>query len=283
MKERLIMMKLIAGLLFFTLSLKAQQKKKSKNENVDGYCEFARLGEWYLNVPLQLDVRFVQQTVSLVNQQDSTVTDLLLFYGKNNFYMRGEGMEQIANDSIMLMVNSEAKVMTVFSNNGQLMKRLQKQVMTFVPDSSLRKLADNYTLSMYDEGGVKKRIVLQSRTKVFGTSRHKETVSIIYEPGTYKPYNYERSEVSLQPIDSITYLKLIENSSNTGKLVSSKTDVGTLFFVVKEKKISCIFSNIHNDKTSPPVLLEQRIIKMGNGEYRPTDEWMEYRLNIGNR
>ena len=263
-------------LLLVNFSATAQKKKKQNGDSLAVYREFAQLGQLYMQLPLQMNVHFLYKATPLITEQDSTETDMILYYSKKDFYMQAEGMEQIANDTLMVMVNNEVKMISLYPNNGQLIKNLEKMVSVLTPDSSLEELAQRYSAKIQDEEKGNKRIILQSRDKIFGTDLFKETISVVFHAATYQPFTYDQAKLSLLPVDSAIYYQLTGDSAYAGKLVSTNTDAGNLFFVVKEKITQCRFTKITHNQQVPPVREQDRVLRVANGEYQPAKGFEDY-------
>jgi hypothetical protein len=275
-------MKLIIALLLISVTTMAQRRNKQPQDTLNVYREFARLGQWYLKLPLEINLHFIHSTspASLSGVQDSIETDVVLYYGKNDFYMKAEGLEQIANDSLVVMVNNEAKMIKLYSNTGQLLNNLQKSVSMFMPDSSLQKLAQRYSATTQNREKNVRQIALQSREKIFGTDLFKETISITYKAGTYEPLSFEQSRRILLPVDSTVYqTSLSGNATYVGRLISAKANAGNLYFVVRDQNTVCRFIKINHDSQTPPLREQDRVLKEADGSYQPAKGFEDYMVS----
>ena len=257
----------------------AQNKKKLRKENMEACREFAQLGQWYMKLPIQMKVHFSYKAIPVTDDQDSTDTDMILYYGKNNFYMQAENVEQIINDTMVVIVNNEARVITLYHNEDDLMSTLKKITSLLMPDSAVEKLADLYDAKTESRGDGTSAISLQSKEKITGTNLVKETINVIYKPVTLEPVEYDQSRFSLIPIDSAVYSRLNGVSAFAGRLVKVKMDAEDLFFVVKEKITHYGFSQILNNQLSSPVKEQDRISKDGDGSYVPAKGYEGYLLS----
>jgi len=262
--------------LLMTVFATAQKKKKQSEDDLNGYREFARLGQIYMQLPLQMNVHFIYKSTPVIRDQDSAETDIVLYYGKNDFYMQTEGLEQIANDTLLVMVNNESKMINLYPNNGQVMKNLERMVSVLMPDSSLEKLAQQYSAKILDEGKDLKRIILQSRDKIYGTDLFKETISVVYQGTTFQPLTYDQAKLNLLPVDSTVYSQLGGDPAYAGRLVSISRDGSNLFFVVKEKITQCRFTKITFDQQVPPAREQDRVVRTISGEYQPAKGFENY-------
>ena len=243
------------------------------------YREFARVGQGYLRTPLQMKVHFTYKVTPVTTSQDGAETDMILHYDEHNFYMQAEGMEQIANDSLIVIVNHEAKMIRIYSNQGPLLQKLQSFVTMFIPDSSLEKLAQRYSATIAEEGTNTKRVTLQSRDRVPGVDAPKEVIHVSYDGTTYLPLTYHQAKLGLMPVDSTTYSQLKNDTVYARRLVSTKTKAGNLFLVVKEKITECSFVHIGHEQKTPPAREQDRVIRTANGEYEPAKGYEGYMVS----
>lgn len=263
-------------LLSATTTASAQKRKKQEADTLSSYREFVSLGKWYLNTPLQIKVHLISRTIPLVRQEDNMEADMLLYYGRNNFYIQAGDLEQIVNDSLTVLINNEAKIMKIFSNTHTLGKTMEQIIPSFVPDSSLQKLSLRYSIEIQDEGKDIKKMTVQSRQRISGTAFSKETITITYRADSLQPLNYYRSQRSLIPVDSTVYNEMTGNPLYTGRLVTSKAAKGDLFFVMKEKTTECRFNEVIRQEALPTALQRHRIDRTESGEYIPAKGFEGY-------
>lgn len=279
--NRTIIIQLITILLLITATANAQRRKE-RADTLAVYREFASLGRWYLQQPLQMNVHFGYRCTPAYAGNDSVDTDMQLYYGGNDFYMQAEGMEQIANDSVVVMVNNETKMINLFPNDGQAFKKFHETMALFVPDSSLQKLAQQYAANMNDEGQGARQIILQSRNSLTGTGHLKEIISITYDAATHQPLAYRHTTRSLVPVDSLVYSRLAENSTYSGRLINTKVNHHNLFLVVKEKITDCRFTNISHGQQGPPAREHDRVLRGKDGEYLAAKGFENYLVTTNN-
>lgn len=280
--NRTIIIQLITILLLISTTASAQRRKEQA-DTLAVYRELAAIGRWYMQQPLQMNVHFGYRCTPAYGGNDSVETDMQLYYGENDFYMQAEGMEQIANDSVVVMVNNETRMINLFPNNGQSFIKFQEAMALFTPDSSLQKLAQLYTAGISDVEQGAKQIILQSRNKVSGTDHLKEIVSITYDAATRQPLAYHHITRSLVPVDSLVYSLLAENSAYSGRLINAKVKDQNLFLVVKERITDCRFTNISHDRQQPPAREHDRVLRAANGEYQAAKGFENYLVTTNNQ
>lgn len=275
--NKILISQCIAVLLLITTIASAQKQSKQSIDSLTAYREFISLGKWYLNTPLNIKVHYINKTTPFVRETDNMENDILLYYGKDAFYMNTGGMEQIVNDSLTVLVNNEAKMIKLFSNPNALKNSMERIIPTFVPDSSLQKLASQYSIIIHEEGKDIKKMTLESRSIVSGTSLNKESISIVYNASSYQPVNYTRATRNLIPVDSAVFVQMEADPDYSGRTVRSKTSRGVdLFFVLKEKTTECRFLQVSYQVKLAPVLPQDRVVKGLDGEYSPAKGFEEY-------
>ena len=266
-------------MLLIPVATIAQRRSKHSQDTLTVYREFAQLGQWYMKLPLEIDLHFIRSTfpASISGATDSSETDVSLYYGKNEFYLKAEGLEQIANDSLVVMVNNEAKMIRLYPNNGQLLDNLKRSVSMLMLDSSLQKLAGKYSATTESTEKNVRRITLQSREKFSGTELFKETISITYKADSYEPLYVEQSRRILLPVDSTIYqTDLKGNAAYAGRLISAKGNTGDLYFVVRDQNTVCRFVKINHDLQSPLLREQDRVSREADGNYQGAKGFEDY-------
>lgn len=255
------------------------QRRDNITDSNAVYKEFTKIGNWYSRVPLQMKLQLISKVIPFNQEPDSMVTDLSIFYGKSDFYMQAEGMEQIVNDSIIVMVNSEARMIRIYPNNKHIRASLEITANMFTADSSFKSLVEKYTARSIQQGQDIRQIVLRSEHHVFGTTIPREVIQVSFFQKTHQPIVFEQSKASLIPIDSTMYNSLSKEEKYSGKLVSANENGINLFFIVKEQQTLCRFERVSREVQHPPVRQEDRIVRLANGVYQPVKALEGYQLS----
>jgi hypothetical protein len=269
----------MAVLLLVTGTATAQHRHKRSKENATAFQELARLSKWNSQWPVQINLHIAHHVTPEVSASDSADTDMTLYYDAHAFYMQAEGMEQIANDSVLVMVNNTARMIRVFPNKGLQSYNQGNNFSSFMPDTSMERLTKRFVATMQEEERDRKRIILQSRDRISGTSLDKEVVDITYKADNYQPLHYKQIRRSVVPVDSATYSGLAKDTAWKGRLVTTTVKAGQLYFVVKEQVTECNFTSINYMQKTSPVREHDRVVKSASGEYLPAKGFEQY--NIG--
>jgi hypothetical protein len=266
-------------LLLITVAATAQQKNKQNKDNAAAFQELVRLGKWNSRWPVQINLHITHHVTPTVSASDSADTDMTLYYDPHAFYMRAEGMEQIANDSVLILVNNNARMIRVFPNKGLLINNQGNKFTTFMPDTSLEKLSQRYIATMQEERASGKRIILQSRDRITGTELDKEMIDVSYHPGNYQPHQFKQIRRSVVSIDSATYNVLVKDVAWKGRLITTNVKGGQLFFVVKEQVTECSFTSINYTQKVSPVREHDRVVRTASGDYEPAKGYESYNVS----
>jgi hypothetical protein len=248
-------------------------------DSLSALHEFAKLGQLYKHPPVRLNIHLQNSASPVTTASDTMQADMDLYYGSGEFYMQAEGLEEIVNDSMVIAVNSQTKQIVMYTNSQQVVKSIDQSVSLFMPDSSLEILSKKYRSAIAEAGPGKKKIALKSRETLYGTLIPKESAEVIYRASSYEPDEFIQTKVRLVPVDSVVYHELEKDSAYLGKLVSTPSAGGNLFFLVKEVNTSCSFRKIDHQVQGPPVGERDRVVKTPNGAYTPAKGFEEYVLS----
>jgi hypothetical protein len=193
--------------------------------------------------------------------------------------MKTEGLEEIVNDSLIVMVNNPAKNVLLYPNNQQMTANMHRSLIGIIPDSSIEALAKKYASSMSESAPDQKRIELKTREKAYGTALPRESIIIIYRDSSHQPLEFRRTKTLLLPVDFTTYNKLMKDPGYDGKLISTSTSKGKLFFLVKQLTTLYRFDKINYNVHMPPVKEDERVIKKSNGDYEVAKGFEQYVLS----
>ena len=253
----------------------AQQKAV---DSLFAFREVARVRQLFTHLPVQIDIHIQNTADPVTSTRDTVQADMNLYYGKTDFYMQAEGLEEIVNDSFIVMINNPAKQILLYPNNQEVKRKMGSSVLMMLPDSSLQYLARTYRSSVQEEGG-RKKIELKSRGMIFGTDLPKETLTLSYGPGSYEGAEFDQLKYQLLPVDSAIYAGMVKNKEYEGRLLSTPTNKGNLFFLVKRSTTSYMFKKIEYDIPDPPVRQEDRILQAQDGSFIPAKGIKEYILS----
>lgn len=265
---------LLASIMVMTSAI--SQRGKIKRDDYFAFHEFAKLRQMYKQLPIELEIHIQNSAKPFTTEQDTTQSDMSVYIDTFNFFMETEGLEEIVNDSLIVMINNPAKQILVYSNDKQKKREMEKSLSMMPSDSTLETLSKKYVSEIVDTGENIKKIKLKTKELVNGNP--KENVSIIYNSFFYEPIEIKQTKIYLVPADSSVYVNLANDKPNDAKLISTSTKQGKIFFLVKELTTTYNFRKISHHGLHPPVKEQDRITKTEDGNYVPAKGYEEYLL-----
>ncbi|PWU02590.1 MAG: hypothetical protein C5B52_05045 [Bacteroidetes bacterium] len=266
----------MVGTVFNLANVYAQSKD---TDSGFAFQEFSKLGQLYRRLPVQLDISIRNQGTPLNTAEDTMHTSMQLYYDKHGFFMSAEGMEEILNDSLMVLVNHPAKQIVIYPNRQQLSQQMEKTIALFSVDSSKITMEKRYISQWRDLENDVRRILLRSREKISGTDFSKETISIDYSASSYQYLSFSQTKEQLLPVDAAVYASKGTDPTYAGRLLARSTQEGNLYFLVKELTTTYKFEKIVYDIKKAPVLQQDRIVKNADGNYEATKGFEEYNVS----
>lgn len=253
--------------------------QEGSTDGLQAFREVAKIREIFNHLPVQLNINIHTKAEPIINSNDSTESKINLYYDKSSFYLQAEGLEEIANDSFIIMVNKHAKQILLYLNNQQIMQKMQSGFSTILPDSSLQYLAKTYTSTVENLDGSRKKIILKSKENIYGTNLSKEIFTLVFRPSTYEDAEFNQTKFSLIPVDSAVYASFNLDKQYEGRLVKRSSKKGEVYFLAKKQETTYKFTNISYAVQSPPVKPGDRVQKSENGSFIPAKGYEEYILS----
>jgi hypothetical protein len=174
-----------------------------------------------------------------------------------------------------LIVSDQAKAMILYTNAGKVAQRMREFMTLPLPDSSIDKMTEKYwAVSSAPSKGIRK-IELNNRKPVYGTSVPKETLSLEYDTRENIPKQIIATYRTLIPLDTSEYNQLKQGGVSKEDLLDMKEG----YYLVKKMVHSFVFVKIEKQTTrKSPVLMTDRIERSETEEYRPVKKYESYYL-----
>ena len=251
---------------------------RAQQDTLAGMRLFLRICNDYKQLPVQLDLEISHSANLIRRPADSQQVEARFFLAAAGSYIEMQGVEQVVNDSLLLLVNKPGKRMIVYANRQSVASRLQQYLGMGMKDSSLAKIAGRYVTGMEPGGSADTGVlILRSRTNVYLTSLPAEEIRVQYHPGTFRPYEVRSLTRSLVKIDATVYPTYAAQPEWAGKLVIDSRD--SAYSLVKEQTTAFRYRKITHDKSPVlPVQVSDRIVAGTNGRYRPVQPYEDYSL-----
>lgn len=269
-------MKKIIAILIFSGLLMTQERSYGQPDTLAPVRQFLHICNGYKKLPVQLEVDISTTSNWLTSPSDTAHVRARFNLSTQGTYVSMDGMEQLANDSLLLLVNHRTKRMILYPNHESVTSRLQHYLGQQMVDSSVTQLADKYRLGKNNKETDTAIIGLNSRLRLFHSTLAKQEIQVKYDPTTQQPYEVSELERSLVPVDDSIYRAVVNLEEWAGKTVS----VGdSSFYLVREQtRLFRFRSIIHIPDSDPPVHMSDRIVATLPGKYQPVKTYAEYRL-----
>jgi len=238
---------------------------------------FINISSIYQQLPMQAEIH-LQKTTDFVTAGEDTAGAVIRFcFRKEAAYVQYGGLEQLVNDSLMLIVNNDARRMIVQTNNQPVAERVRQYTNLLLPDSSLHKIAQLFraTITEKNKDGITV-INLESRAHVYAGSLPVQTISLQYRDNK-EPIAIIQTKRSLLPIAADRYQLLVKDSAWNNRLVTAPD--GKHFFVRREQVATYRYQKIDHKEEGPmPVQIADRISRDETGKYVPVKAYREFIL-----
>jgi hypothetical protein len=237
--------------------------------------EFLFVSRNYQQAPLYLKIEQHNSTNYVIGEEDTTNINAEFFVLQNSSYIRYGEMEQVINDSMALIVSDQAKAMILYTNAGKVAQRMREFMSLPLPDSSIDKMTEKYwAVSSAPSKGLRK-IELNNRKPVYGTSVSKETLLLEYDSKEMIPKQLIATYRTLIPLDTSEYNQLRQEGISKEDLLELKEG----YYLIKKMVHSFVFVKVEKQTTrKSPVAITDRIEKSETNEYRPVKKYDTYYL-----
>jgi len=275
-------MKKISLTLFFIqglLSILAVRGQTVKEDSLKAFREFAGIGAFYNHLPFDLKVQIKKTTNSMMVEADTLQSDLRLYTDSHEFYMESDGIKEMGNDSLLVMINSNTKQILLYPNRKKMTGNWISSRMALISDSSIDLLAGKYRARILNLGDNLNRIEIKTRRMILATTIPREMITIDYRPLTHEPRWMQQTRFTLLPLDSSSYIQLKANASFAGKLIDTLTKKRRSFFAIREVSTTYRFIEINFSVHEPPLQLNDILRKKEDGEYVVTGKYEDYTLS----
>lgn len=268
-------MKTILYTLFLLLVLAGGSRVWAQADTLAPFRKFVHLCSDYRQVPVQLEMELRSSSNLVLSPADTVRLTARFVLCQHGSYIDMDGMEQLGNDSLLLVVNPKTKRMLLYPNHQSVPARLEflgRQLQ----DSSVPQLAEKYLVKDEERLRDTATIELESRANLPYTSVPAGYLEVSYEPATGRPYVITMVEHRLVPVTDSIYKRAAGRPEWIGKTVSVKD---SSFFLIRELTRALHFRKIeHRPETDPPVRVSDRIVADVTGSYRPVKDFEAFRL-----
>jgi hypothetical protein len=269
-------MKKIIRYLVYLLFLAICRPASAQQDTLADLRRFVQVCNGYKQLPLQLDVDIRSSGNWMAGAMDTGEVHARFNLSARGSYIAMDGLEQVANDSLLLVVNERTRRMLLYANHEPVATRLQHYLGGQLSDSTLAQWAGKYAAGKETKVGDTTVIPVESRATLSHTTLAKVQIRLAFDAVTRRPYTVSQVERSLAPVSDSLYRVLTARPEWAGKTVS----VGdSSFYLVREKVRVFRFRAItHLPEPEPPVKISDRVVADVSGGYQPAKAYAVYKL-----
>jgi hypothetical protein len=238
--------------------------------------QFLHVCNAYKHLPIQLEID-IRSSANLV----LATSDTARMYGRfvlcqHGSYIVMDSLEQLANDSLMLIVNTKTKRMQLYPNRQSVAARMQQYLGQQLRDSSAIQLTEKYRVSKEGRHKDTATIGLGSRRLLANTGLPLQELELKYDPVTQRPFAVLQLDRSLLPVSDSVYQSAQGQPQWAGRTISIHD---SSFFLIREQTRVFYYRTIeHRSETDPPVKISDRVVADLGGAYRPAKAFAAFRL-----
>ncbi|WP_153799837.1 hypothetical protein [Foetidibacter luteolus] len=241
--------------------------------------KFVQLSSGYQQAPLSVKMVISRQSDIIDSPQDSATSHAEFCLLKTGSYVRMDGMVQVANDSLMLLIADAGQRMMLYPNKTGWQQQMAARAGWQLQDSSLIKMAGKYTAKSGSDAGshAQETITLDAKEMITGTGLPRETIEMTYHTSASVPVKIVQLQRKLIPLEPSTYQALLTQPEYAGKLAALE---GGKFYLVKTYSTTYDFLEIKNgdDVAGLPLQINQCVGRTAGGQYEPVKDYTGYAL-----
>lgn len=271
--------------LFFVLTgsdLQAQKRKRTRKQmdSTAWLQKFSTITRHYQQIPLYMLAEMRNSSNFITEPTDTLSVQAEFFLMPDRSYINFGEMEQLTNDSMVLLVNHRSKTMIFYPQATDNLNQMKSMMGMMFTDSSLRELVRLYTVSGIETPDKKGRIELKSRELITGTGFLKSHIDLEYDPVSGLPLKVVTLNRTVVPLSRLQYNQIGQNGQLTANLIKPNDSIQ---FFIREKQSEYIYKTIErNNQKNVPVQMEDRILLIPGQKPQPAPAYSGYRLYVRN-
>lgn len=252
------------------------QKNKSNADTTAAIREFISVCNQYKKLPLHLVLRQSNSATFGVSDEDTASSQADFYMTEQGVYMRYGNIEQLIDDSLILMISPDKKVMMIYPHSQSIKEQLSGYIGLQMADSSVLKMAATYASEFLSAGSEQQKIIqIRNRSPLPGTDITKEVITMKYDSKSGEPEEVTYLRRTLVPIDKAEWDKQSNHGDLNDKLVAIKDN----YFLINEHKSVFEYKKIsHDTEIKLPASISDRITRNEEGKFVPAKGFENYYL-----
>jgi hypothetical protein len=247
-----------------------------QQDSLNSIRTFIKVCNSYKQLPLQLEASIERSVNFATGKEDTGIVQATFCMQEDASYVRFGDLEQLVEDSLMLLVNGTLRRMLLYATHQSVQGQLNRYLGMHLADASVIKLAGLYAVWPLRTENNTTGMELKSRSCLFNTHLPKDEIRLLYDPVNNEPARIVQLRRSLIMVDSLTYDSCLTDPAFEDRVIKT---AGSDYFIVKEQSTTFLFTNIsHTTGMKLPARLADRITAEGGGKYIPVKPFDNFLL-----
>lgn len=249
-------------------------------DSLELFREFIAISNSYKQLPLQMSMDFTQYANFPLAANDTATKTHGEFYIKSGgAYISFGSVEQVVNDSLVLVIMKDIKQMTLSANSTPVSAWLNAMIAQPLQDTSAFDFAAVYTVEMNKAAGGISEITIASRELLEGAGLPLVAISVLYNTSSKLPEKVVTLRHSLTKMQTTGDNDVANKTAVVNRTEKTITIAGKGVFTIKEERAEIVYKKItHAENVQLPVTISDRIVQVGGRNFEPVKAYQNYHL-----
>ena len=259
----------LIGWILAVAPCRAQQK-----DSIATMKLFLRVCNTYKTLPVRVDVDIANSANYIVEARDTSHTRARFCLRKEGSYIAFDEMEQIANDSLMLLVDTMTRKMLLYQHHNSLTQEMKAALGWQTRDSSVKRMAAQYLVGADLLTTDTAEIRMTDRRTVGTSGLPVEVIVVLYNPANLQPYLIRQVRRGLIPLSVHDYQQLSLAPDARKELFFHS---GDSWAIIREKVSVFRYDRIsHMETELLPASIYDRVTRDTGGNFKPVPKYEGY-------
>jgi hypothetical protein len=272
---------IVTSLLLLPFLMQAQQQPV---DTLAALKQFLQITSSFKQLPMHGVIQITNGSDLVLSPRDTGSMGIEFYLFNDSAYLKSGEMEQLSNDSLVVIVSSRAKKIMIMHSKQTVTDRLNAYLGIQLADSSIKKMSEKYTATVLPFENGTGIIEVKSRALSYDSVSPKQSIRMSYDSSTLQVKKITQVSQKLVRIDSVQYAGFLQNPVYQGKLLATKSKVsgrGGYYFLVKEQKTEFRYKKLeYGNAIQLPVSINNRIVKSSSGSYIPAQGYEAFSIKL---
>lgn len=236
--------------------------------------QFLNICNHYQQLPLQATIEVMAVSNYISNASDTGRSLMEIRISECKTYTRMGEVEELSNDSLLLLVNHDANQMVLYANRSLIRGQIERQAKgTIWADSSVQKFVGTFSVSQSTDD----KLVADSRILLNGSTFPSESIAIWFDKKRLEPREVVQTKRKWVAIGVSNYVRLKDLPAWKGKL---RTESPNRYYLMKEQGMVYRYREIGHKEGIPLERIDKWVKKNGDGKYEIAKGYEYFHLTV---